>query len=190
MFDQLLELSKAPIVLTHSSSRALRNHPRNLDDERIRKLAAKGGVIQVNSYASYVIDRGETPEYTAESNALSERFNKVPASPQKDRDFAAARTALEAKYHLKQATFDDYMAHVLHILKVAGPEHVGFGADWDGGGGVKGMEDITALPKITARLLREGYTEAQLGNMWSGNLLRVLGQAQQVGRDLQAAQKP
>jgi membrane dipeptidase len=190
VFDQLLELSKAPIVLTHTSADAVRDHARNIDDERIRKLAAKGGVIQVNSYASYIIDRGETPEYTAESRALTERFVNVPAGPQRDRDLAAARSALAAKYHLREATFDDYMAHVLHILKVAGPEHVGFGADWDGGGGVAGMEDITALPKITQRLLDAGYTEAQIANIWGGNLLRVLGEAQRIGRELQgSAQK-
>ena len=149
VFDQLLALSKAPIVLTHSSSRAVYNHPRNLDDERIRRLAAAGGVIQVNSYSSYIAD-----------------------------------------VSTRKATFEDYMAHVLHIIKVAGPEHVGFGADWDGGGGVVGMEDVTALPKITARLLQEGYNEQQIAAMWSGNLLRVLGEAQRIGRELRAAPAP
>lgn len=142
VFDQLLELSAAPIILTHSSSRTVFDHPRNLDDARLRKLAARGGVIQVNSYPAYVSNRAGGPN------------------------------------------FDDYMAHVLHILRVVGPEHVGFGADWDGGGGVAGMEDITALPKITARLLAEGYSEAQIASMWSGNLLRVLGEAQRIGRNL------
>jgi membrane dipeptidase len=146
VFDQLLALSKAPIVLTHSSSRTVFDHPRNLDDERLRRLAASGGVIQVNSYPTYVSNREGGPD------------------------------------------FDDYMAHVLHIIEVAGPDHVGFGADWDGGGGVKGMEDVTALPKITARLLEAGYSEQQIGNMWSGNLLRVLGEAQRVGRELQSQQ--
>jgi membrane dipeptidase len=187
VFDQLLELSKAPIVLTHSSSRAVHDHPRNLDDARIRRLAASGGVIQVNSYASYVADLGATPEYDAEYGALSERFGKLPPGAQRDADRAAAVAALDAKYHIRKATFDDYMTHVLHILKVAGPEHVGFGADWDGGGGVVGMEDVTALPRITARLLQEGYTEAQIGAMWSGNLLRVLGEAQRIGRELRVA---
>lgn len=144
VFDQLLELSAAPIVLTHSAARAVFDHPRNLDDARLKALAAKGGVIQVNSYPTYVSAREGGPD------------------------------------------FEDYMAHVLHILNVIGPEHVGFGADWDGGGGVHGMEDITALPKITARLLDEGYTEAQIAGMWSGNLLRVLGEAQRIGRELQA----
>ena len=145
VFDELLEISKAPIVLTHSSARTVFDHPRNLDDARLKALAAKGGVVQVNSYPAYVSSTEGGP------------------------------------------TFEDYMAHVLHILEVVGPEHVGFGADWDGGGGVHGMEDVTALPKITARLLAEGYTEEQLAGMWSGNLLRVLGDAQRVGRELQSA---
>lgn len=186
VFDQLLELSKAPIILTHTSADALRDHPRNIDDARIRRLVEKGGVIQVNSYGAYLIDRGETPAFTAESVALTTRFNAIPPGPQRDRDLAAARSALAKKHNLKEATFEDYMAHVLHILKVAGPDHVGFGADWDGGGGVHGMEDITALPKITQRLLDAGYTEAQIANIWGGNLLRVLGEAQRIGRELTA----
>jgi membrane dipeptidase len=188
VFDQLLELSKAPIILTHTSADALRDHPRNIDDERLRRLAAKGGVIQVNSLGNYLVDRGETPEYTAEYRALTQRFAGVPAGTQRDRDLAAGLAALEAKYKLKPVTFDDYMAHVLHILKVAGPDHVGFGADWDGGGGVPGMEDITALPKITQRLLDAGYTDEQIANIWGGNLLRVLGEAQRIGRELVAQQ--
>ena len=72
------------------------------------------------------------------------------------------------------------MKHILHALDLVGPEHVGIGADWDGGGGVAGLEDITALPKITERLLKAGYTEAQLANFWGGNALRVLGKAHDV----------
>src|SRR5690606_25800684 len=85
------------------------------------------------------------------------------------------------------ASFEDYMRHVLHIIRVAGTDHVGFGADWDGGGGVAGLEDVSHLPRITARLLQEGYTEQQLAAMWGGNLLRVIGQAQDVGRQISAA---
>jgi membrane dipeptidase len=70
------------------------------------------------------------------------------------------------------------VTHILHILKVAGPDHVGFGADWDGGGGVIGLEDVSQLPKITDRLLQAGYTEQQIANIWGGNLLRVIRQTQ------------
>ena len=79
---------------------------------------------------------------------------------------------------VRRATFDDYVTHILHILKVAGPDHVGFGADWDGGGGVTGLEDVSQLPKITDRLLQAGYTEQQIANIWGGNLLRVIRQTQ------------
>jgi membrane dipeptidase len=84
----------------------------------------------------------------------------------------------EEKNPVPQATFEDYMKHMLHILKVAGPEHVGLGADWDGGGGVVGMEDIAALPKITERLLEEGYTPKQVKGVLGENLLRVIDAAQ------------
>jgi membrane dipeptidase len=144
-FDQLLALSRAPFVLSHSSSDALYEHGRNIDDARLRKLAEKGGVIQVNSV--YLKAADKTP-----------------------------------------ATIEDFFAHLLHVLKVAGPGHVGFGADWDGGGGVAGMEDVTDLPKITARLLQEGYTGQQIGDMWSGNILRVMAEAERVAREIAAAQ--
>jgi membrane dipeptidase len=141
VFDQLLELSKAPILLSHTSADGVFEHPRNIDDARLRKLAAAGGVIQVNAFGRYLKQEGGTPP-----------------------------------------TFEEYMQHLLHIIRVAGPRHVGFGADWDGGGGVVGMEDVSLLPKITARLLAEGYSEADLAMMWGGNLLRVLGEAQRLAQ--------
>lgn len=144
VLDQLLEISRAPIILTHTGADAVYEHPRNIDDARIRRLAQAGGVIQVNSYGTYLKDP-----------------------------------------RLGPPDFEDYMRHVLHIVRVAGPEHVGFGADWDGGGGVAGFEDVSQLPRLTARLLQEGYTEAQVAGMWSGNLLRVLGAAQRVGREME-----
>ncbi len=93
------------------------------------------------------------------------------------RDQVAATKALDKQYPIPKADFDTYMTHVMHALDLVGPDHVGIGADWDGGGGVTGMEDITALPKITERLVKAGYTEAQLANFWGGNALRVLGKA-------------
>ena len=72
------------------------------------------------------------------------------------------------------------MKHVMHALDLVGPDHVGVGADWDGGGGVVGMEDVSSIPKITERLVKAGYTEAQLANFWSGNALRVLGKVHEA----------
>ncbi|HHH9558880.1 TPA: membrane dipeptidase [Pseudomonas aeruginosa] len=87
---------------------------------------------------------------------------------------------VDRKYQHPRADFEVFMRHLLHILQVVGPEHVGIGADWDGGGGVTGLEDVSLLPKITQRLLDAGYSERDLANIWSGNLLRVLDQAQRA----------
>lgn len=181
VFDQLLALSQTPIVLSHTSADALYDHPRNIDDGRLRQLAVKGGVIHVNAYGGYLIDIPKIPERETAMGALGEKYgpeselavDRVPA-------YLAERRAIEARYPARRATFDDYMAHVLHILKVAGVDHVGIGADWDGGGGVAGLEDVSALPKITEALLAAGYTEQDVRKIWSGNLLRVIREAQAI----------
>lgn len=181
VFDQLIALSKAPIILSHTGADAVHEHPRNIDDARIRTLAEHGGVILVNSLGSYLIDTGATPAYQSDLRALYERFGgRVNLSEANYAQFDRLRGELDTKHGLKKATLDHYFAHILHIIEVAGPEHVGFGADWDGGGGVVGLEDVSDLPKITARLLDAGYTEAQIEAMWSGNLLRVIREAQAV----------
>lgn len=181
VFDQLLAQSRAPIVLSHTSADAVYDHPRNIDDARLRQLAAKGGVIHVNAFGGYLINIPKIPEREAAMDALGEKYgpesrlavDRVPA-------YLAERHAIELRYPMKRATFDDYMKHLLHILKVAGVDHVGIGADWDGGGGVAGMEDVSALPRITEALLAAGYSEADIRKIWSGNLLRVMRQAQAV----------
>lgn len=181
VFDQLLALSRAPIVLSHTSADALYDHPRNIDDTRLRQLAAKGGVIHVNAFGGYLISIPKIPEREAAMELLGEKYgpesrlavDRVPA-------YLVERRAIEERYPVKRATFDDYMAHLLHILKVAGVDHVGIGADWDGGGGVAGMEDVSALPRITEALLAAGYTEQDVRKIWSGNLLRVISEAQAI----------
>jgi membrane dipeptidase len=92
-------------------------------------------------------------------------------------DAAKAMKAVNQQYPVPRATFDNYMAHMLHALNLVGPDHVGVGCDWDGGGGVVGMEDCAANWKITARLLKEGYREDDLRKIWGGNALRVLQSA-------------
>jgi len=179
VFDQVLALSAAPIIASHSSSRAMTSHPRNLDDRRLRALAAKGGVVQVNSFGSDLIQRPPSPERDKALGPLYREFRLAASmSPEQVADLAARIREVEARYPQPQARLDDFMKHLLHILQVVGPEHVGIGADWDGGGGVQGLEDVTQLPRITERLLAAGYGEQDLANIWGGNLLRVLSAAQ------------
>lgn len=175
VFDQLLELSKTPIVLSHTSADAVFDHPRNIDDARISKLAAKGGVIHVNAYGGYLISIPKKPEREAALEALSEKYgDEGSRDDARIQAYLKERAEIEQRYPVPRATLEDYMRHLLHILKVAGPQHVGIGADWDGGGGVAGLEDVAALPRITERLLKEGYTEADVRAIWGGNLLRVM----------------
>src|SRR6185437_14678357 len=180
VFDQMLEMSRSPIICSHSSCRAINNHPRNLDDARIKKLANAGGTIQMNSV--YLITTPPNPERSKAEAAIGAKLeNLAELTPAQAaavvRQAAVDTKALDKKYPAPRASLDDYMKHILHALDLVGPDHVGIGADWDGGGGVVGLEDITAIPKITERLVKAGYTEAQLTNFWGCNALRVLGKA-------------
>ena len=186
VFDQMLAGSKTPIILSHSGCRAVHDHPRNIDDARMKKLADAGGVIQVNSLSAYLIDTPKNPERDKAEGAIYNILRGVRTMTPADAaraisQGALALKALNVKMPEPRATFEDFMNHMLHALKTVGPEHVGVGADWDGGGGVTGMADCASNWKITARLLKEGYKEADLQKIWSGNVLRVL-KAAEVGR--------
>ncbi len=177
--DQLISLSRAPIVLSHTSADAVHDHARNIDDDMIRKLAAKGGVIHVNALGAYLIPTPRIAEREGAKDALRERFGPDSAlSSGQVQEWRRELALLDENYPIPMATFEDYMRHLLHILEVAGVEHVGIGADWDGGGGVAGLEDVSQLTRITERLLKAGYSEKDVANIWSGNLLRILGEAQ------------
>ena len=174
-FDQMLTLSTTPIVLSHSSARAVFNHPRNIDDARILKLAAAGGVIQINSYSDYLVDTPDNPERDQAMRTLGRKYGPYRnLSGNKLKAYMSERHAIEARYPLPHATVDDVMAHLLHALRLVGPDHVGIGLDWDGGGGVTGMEDVAGIPEISKRLLAAGYTEQDLTKIWGGNILRVM----------------
>jgi membrane dipeptidase len=175
VLDELLELSKAPIILSHSGARAVFNHPRNVDDEHLRRIAAHGGVIQVSAYNDYMI----TNPRNADRQAAVAAARGAGAGTLAQREaMQQALAAIDQKYPIQHATFEDYMQHLLHVIRVAGVQHAGIGIDFDGGGGVQGFEDAADYPKITARLLAAGYSRADLQQIWSGNALRVLREAQ------------
>ncbi len=176
--DDALALSKAPVILTHSGCRAVFDHPRNIDDAHLRALAAQGGVIQINTV--YVKAEIASPQREAALHALSETYPESRTlTPAEHGAFLAARHAIETRYPLVNGpTFADVMANLLHAIRVAGVDHVGIGADWDGGGGVAGLEDVASLPKITEALLKAGYSRGDIAKIWSGNVLRVLTAAE------------
>lgn len=171
VFDQLLETSRTPIILSHSGTKAVYDHPRNLDDARVRKLAASGGAICVNS----VYMGATTPKASPEREALGDKLEHLDELPAAEQAALIRRyRALERAEPTQGPDFETFMRATLHLIEVAGVDHVCFGADWDGGGGVPGFEDVTALPKVTARLRAAGYSRADIEKMWSGNVLRLL----------------
>lgn len=180
VLDDLLALSTTPVLLTHSGCKAVYDHPRNIDDDRLKALAAKGGVIQMNAYGAYLKASQPNPERQKAMGALfASMRDGGKMTAEKRAELLAKRQEIDRLYpETDRATFDDFMAHMLHALKVVGPDHVGIGADWDGGGGVVGMEDVLDLPRITEALLKAGYGEADVQKIWAGNVLRVLAAAE------------
>ncbi len=171
--DQILDRSAAPIVLSHSGSRAVHDTPRNINDGRVRDLAAAGGVI---CFATIFLSEMRAGPERLE---LFRRHGRIyQLDPDAQMDLARRWQALDASEPMWDADLDRYMAGLLHVIDVAGIDNVAFGADWDGGGGFPGMDDVTVLPSITDRLLAHGLTEKDLAKLWSGNLLRVLDAAQ------------
>jgi membrane dipeptidase len=171
VLDQMIGLSKTPVILSHSGSKAIFDHARNLDDARLRKLAASGGAICANAaYLGKSIPNAERSEI---SDKL-EDAGKLGLSAAEVATLTRRLREIEKTAPSQQADFETYMRLVLHLIQVAGVDHVCFGADWDGGGGVPGFENIEALPKVTARLRQAGYSAADIEKMWSGNVLRLL----------------
>jgi membrane dipeptidase len=187
VLDQFIALSRTPVLLSHSGLKAVFAHPRNIDDERLRKLAASGGVIQINFLSDYLIATPKLPEREAALSALWALARKPELTLAQREDLIARKHEIDRRWPVPRATFEDAFQHVLHAIQVAGIDHVGIGADFDGGGGVAGFEDARDYPKITARLLAAGYSRDEIQKVWSGNVLRVLRAAEAYAEQARAA---
>lgn len=179
--DDMIELSTTPVVLTHTGVKYVYDHPRNVSDDLLRKVADNGGVIQINAYGGYLEPLEPSPERKAALEAMAKEFEGVePFGADADTlaRYEARSDEIDEQFPAPRSTFEKFMQHMLHALEVVGPDHVGMGADWDGGGGVEGMEDVSFLPKVTERLLAEGYSADDLAKIWGGNLLRVMREAE------------
>ena len=185
----VLRLSAAPIIASHSSARALTNHARNLNDDLMRAIAAKGGVIQIVAYTGFLkLDparneaenalEAETARQAGDAKFDSAKHEYLPAHQ-------AGLKQLDLDHPL--ATLDDYLNHIQHAVNVAGIDHVGLASDFDGGGGVQGWNDASETHNVTAGLRKRGFTDAQIGQLWSGNLLRVWRDVERIARGETAA---
>ena len=176
VLDQMLAISTTPLILSHSGLDAIFDHPRNIDDNRLKALAAKGGVIQINAFSNYMVPQVKIPQRDAAMAALMKSVGATgrDMTPAQRKAFLDGRKAIDAKWPVPRANLDDFMKHMLHAIQVAGIDHVGVSGDFDGGGGIEGLEDVTDYPKITERLIAAGYSKDDVAKVWGGNALRVL----------------
>ena len=204
---QMLALTRAPLIASHSSARALTNHTRNLDDEMLLAIKDNGGVVQTVAFGSYVnearrvhLEQGRqaltesiataleidilVPSDIAQlSDAAREAYD---ASIEEVTAQVRARVGAEVNATAPPATVADFVDHIDYMVGLIGEDHVGISSDFDGGGGIEGWNDASETFNVTLELVRRGYTEQQIEKMWSGNLLRVLDEVQAVAARIQA----
>ncbi|MDO9549294.1 MAG: dipeptidase [Candidatus Marinimicrobia bacterium] len=178
-FYDVLEISSVPVIASHSCARASCDNPRNLSDEMLLALAEKGGVIQVAIYTEYVKTPEPNPERDAALKALDEKYpNYNQMTDDEKKPVLAEHYAIREKYPLKLASVSDMVNHIDHIVKLIGIDHVGIGTDFDGGGELADLKDVSQMPNITKELLKRGYSKKDILKIWSGNFLRVFREAE------------
>ena len=172
---QAIEASTAPVIASHSALRGVYDIPRNLSNEALKALAARGGVVQVVAFDSYL--RAPAPEKVAATKQLREELRLTSAAAWKAitdeqrKTYMVRLKELHARYG--RAGVNDLVDHIDYAVKLVGIDHVGIASDFGGGGGIGGWEDASETGNVTAELVRRGYAEADIAKLWSGNLLRV-----------------
>jgi membrane dipeptidase len=172
-FYDVLKLSKAPVIASHSSCRALCESPRNLTDDMLLSLKDNGGVIQICILSEYIKTPDPNPELDAKLKELRGKYGNYDTLPDDKRKLnRAERREIQEKYE-KLATVKDVVDHIDHVVQVIGVDYVGIGTDFDGGGGVDGCKTVAEMKNITIELLRRGYKKADIAKIWGGNIMRV-----------------
>ena len=214
---QMFELTRAPIIASHSSARALNDVSRNLDEEQLMALKENGGVVQTVAFRGYLnTEKNNANREAAQAtrSAVAEEMSfailggrgrggggggrgVLQAMSDEERDAyqaglarveaaAAARIAAEVDPVTPPVGVADFVDHIDYLVDLIGIEHVGISSDFDGGGGIDGWNDASETFNVTLELVRRGYTEGEIGMIWSGNVLRVLDEVQAVAAEIQA----
>jgi membrane dipeptidase len=178
-----LRVSKAPIIASHSSARAICDHPRNVPDAILKQMPKNGGVIMVNFYSGFIV-----PEAAKTALELRRKLREMYPNPV---DYEAHRTEYLKAHPLPRGSISLVVDHIDHLVKVAGVDHVGIGSDFDGiTAWPVGLDDVSCYPRLTEEMLKRGYSETDIHKILGGNVLRAFRKAGDVAKELQKSTQP
>ena len=187
VFYDAIKISKAPIIATHSNARSVTNHKRNMTDDMLKLIAKNGGVVQLTMLSNYL--RDPVPNITAEKlkKELLSSIKPIDQMTTLEKETMRKRlNEIDDKYPIAPANLKNVVDHIDHIVNVAGIDHVGIGCDFDGGGGINGVFDVSQVMNITIELVKRGYNEDQIAKIWGGNLIRVFSEVQTIARKIKS----
>jgi membrane dipeptidase len=181
-FTGILQATKAPVIASHSSARAVCDNPRNLTDDMLRALKTNGGVIQICFLGDYVKKIAPSPERAKALQELEKTYGNLRAIQDEAlrAKARAEREKIDQKYPPERPTVKDLVDHIDHVRKTIGIDYVGIGTDFDGGGGIVGCDDVSGMIHVTEEMLRRGYTEKEIAKVWGGNFMRVFARVQEL----------
>ncbi|MEI6047756.1 MAG: dipeptidase [Bacteroidota bacterium] len=180
-FYDVLNVTKSPVMASHSSCRALCGSPRNLTDDMLLALKDNGGVIQICIFSNYLKTPEPNPEMGAKLKELQDKYGDYNTLSDTTKKLVRTEYRTIQKKYEKPATVKDVVDHIDHVVQVIGIDYVGIGTDFDGGGGVAGCKNASDMKNITIELLRRGYSKKEITKIWGGNIMRVLRKVGEAG---------
>ena len=181
-FFDVLKVTKAPVIASHSSCRALCGSPRNLSDDMLLALKENGGVIQICMVGNFLKTPEPNPELDSRLKELKDKYGDFEALPDSIKKIVNKEFKNILKTYEKPATVKDLVDHIDHVVQVIGIDYVGIGTDFDGGGGVDGCRSASDIKNITIELLRRGYSKSEIKKIWGGNLMRVFRKVEEIAK--------